>query len=113
LTNEPFDGKVSCSGGAMLRKAIGVMLGAMLTIATFGCVKNYSTGGNTELDRNWGKSYETAKYQQILNPEAGKNLEPVLGLDGRVDERIMEGYMKGEQKGGQRPTEFGVLTIKQ
>ena len=60
-----------------------------------------------------GKSYETAKYQQILNPEAAKDLEPVEGLDGRVEGRIMEGYIKGEQKGQQKPTEFGIMTIKQ
>jgi hypothetical protein len=97
----------------MLKRAITVTLGAVLAVAFFGCVKNYSTGGNTELDRNWGKSYETAKYQQILNPEAGKNMEPVEGLDGRVEGRIMEGYIKGEQKGQQKPTEFGIMTIKQ
>jgi hypothetical protein len=97
----------------MLKKAMTVTLGAMLAFAIFGCVKNYSTGGNTELDRNWGKSYETAKYHQILNPEAGKNQEPVEGLDGRADERIMEGYIKGEAQGKQKPTEFGIMTIKQ
>jgi hypothetical protein len=97
----------------MLKRAIRVILGAAMAVAFFGCVKNYSTGGNTELDRNWGKSYETAKYHQILNPEAGKNQEPVEGLDGRADERIMEGYIKGEAQGKQKPTEFGIMTIKQ
>ncbi len=27
----------------------------------------------TMLDRNWGKSFESAKSNQILNPEAGKD----------------------------------------
>ena len=34
------------------------------------------------LDRNWGRSYEAAIYNQMVNPDAGKNLEPVLNLDG-------------------------------
>ena len=44
------------------------------------------------LDQNWGKSYETAKYNQILNPEASKNLDPVLGLDGQAAESNVEKY---------------------
>jgi len=30
-----------------------------------------------------GRSVETAKYNQILNPDAGKNLTPVEGLSGK------------------------------
>jgi hypothetical protein len=86
----------------MLKRAITVTLGAVLAVAFFGCVKNYSTGGNTELDRNWGKSYETAKYQQILNPEAGKNLEPVVGLDGEVDKIVIDNYRKSFQEQGKK-----------
>ena len=48
----------------------------------------------TMLDRNWGKSYESAKFNQILNPEAGKNLEPVVGLDGKAAKTALESYRK-------------------
>ena len=34
---------------------------------------------DTMLERNWGRSYESAKHNQMLNPEAGKNLKPVVG----------------------------------
>lgn len=53
-----------------------------------------STGcaGTTELDRNWGRSFDTAKSSQILNPDAQKNLEPVVGLGGGAAEMIMEAY---------------------
>jgi hypothetical protein len=44
------------------------------------------------LDRNWGTSFETAKQSQILNPEAGKNLDPVVGLDGQAAEASMMKY---------------------
>ncbi len=51
----------------------------------------------TMLDRNWGTSLETAKQSQMLNPEAGKNLDPVpvVGLDGQAAEASMEKYRKG------------------
>ena len=52
----------------------------------------------TMLDRNWGTSLETAKQSQILNPEAGRNLEPVVGLDGQVAENNMEKYRQGFKK---------------
>ena len=53
-----------------------------------------STGcaGTTELDRNWGRSFDTAKSSQILNPDAQKNLDPVVGLGGGAAEMIMEAY---------------------
>jgi hypothetical protein len=46
----------------------------------------------TMLDRHWGTSLEATKQSQILNPEAGKNLDPVVGLDGQVAEASMEKY---------------------
>lgn len=53
------------------------------------------TQRETLLDKNWGRSYETAKYNQILNPEAGKNLEPVVGLDGVAAENVVNKYDQG------------------
>jgi hypothetical protein len=47
------------------------------------------------LEKNWGRSYETAKYNQILNPDAGKNLDPVIGLDGQASDFNMEKYKSG------------------
>ena len=53
-----------------------------------------STGcaGTTELDRNWGRSFERAKSNQILNLEAQKNLEPVVGMDGQAAQVVVETY---------------------
>jgi hypothetical protein len=34
------------------------------------------------LERNWGRSLESMRYMQMVDPEAGKNLDPVEGLDG-------------------------------
>ncbi|MBE9581806.1 MAG: pilus assembly protein [Proteobacteria bacterium] len=46
----------------------------------------------TMLDRHWGTSLEATKQSQILNPEAGKNLDPVVELDGQAAEASMEKY---------------------
>ena len=43
-------------------------------------------------DKNWGRSYEAAKYNQILNPEAGKNQDPLDGLDGQATDNNVEKY---------------------
>ena len=66
---------------------------------------------DTMLERNWGRSYESAKYNQMLNPEAGKNLEPVVGTDGQTAERTIEKYRKGESK-KQQPRQYGIIGIE-
>ncbi len=45
-----------------------------------------------------GGSFQAAKANQILNPEAGKNLEPVHGLDGQAAVIVMDKYRKSFEK---------------
>jgi hypothetical protein len=52
----------------------------------------------SKLDRNWGRSYESAKYNQMLNPEAGKTAEPVTGIDGEAAEKSVQKYRKSFEK---------------
>jgi len=52
----------------------------------------------TMLDQNWGKSVEAAKSSQILNPQAGENLDPVVGLDGQAAERNLEQYRQDSEE---------------
>ncbi len=66
----------------------------------------------TLLDKNWGKSFESAKSDQILNPEAGQNLNPVVGLDGQAAERTLETYRKGfEQKESEKAYNLNLGSI--
>jgi hypothetical protein len=51
------------------------------------------------LDQNWGRSFETQKYSQMVDPEAGKNLEPVVGLDGTASENNVEKYRNSFEDG--------------
>jgi len=56
-----------------------IVIGLIVALSIFlGCA------GTPVLDRYWGDSLEAAKSNQIKNPEASKNLEPVTGLDGQV-----------------------------
>jgi len=40
---------------------------------------------------NWGRSYESAKYRQILNPKPA-GTKPVENLDGQASTKVMEEY---------------------
>jgi hypothetical protein len=52
----------------------------------------------TTLGENWGTAYQTMKANQVLNPDAGEQLDPVVGQDGRVAATAMEAYRKGFEK---------------
>jgi len=67
------------------------LIGLIATLLIFsGCGTK-----ETMLSRNWGNSFESAKQSQILNPEAGKNLDSVVGLDSQAVENNMEKYRQG------------------
>jgi len=68
---------------------IGVI--AMCCIAA-GCA------GPSRLAMDYGTSYKLAQFNQILNPEAEKDLKPVTGLDGVAAEKSMDRYRKEFEK---------------
>jgi hypothetical protein len=57
-----------------------------------GCQGGTFLKEETRLDRNWGRAYKAAKENQILNPEAAKDLTPVEGLDGQAAEGNTKKY---------------------
>ena len=65
---------------------IGVI--AMFCIAA-GCAQPL-----TRLEMDYGTSYKLAKFNQIMYPEAEKNLAPVTGLGGRAAQATMDRYWK-------------------
>lgn len=46
------------------------------------------------LDSHFGDAVNTAKAQQIINPDAAKNLDPVYGVDGQSAQGAMDNYNK-------------------
>jgi hypothetical protein len=53
------------------------------------------SGTETLSQQNWGKSYETATYNQMLNPDADKTFNPVDSLDGQAAENDLQRYRDG------------------
>jgi len=69
------------------------LIGLITALLIFsGCARE------TMLAKNWGNSFESARQSQILNPEAGKNLDPVVGLDSLAAGNNMEKYRQGFKK---------------
>lgn len=52
----------------------------------------------TTISPNWGKAYQNMRAQQVLNPTAGEQLDPVEGQDGKVNATAMEAYRKNFEK---------------
>lgn len=67
----------------------------LIAIGLIAALSVFSGCGATLLDKNWGKSFESAKSNQILNPEAGQNLDPVAGLEGQAAEGVLGTYRDG------------------
>ena len=76
----------------MLEKYFKIFAMVGWLIVCLGCNQKTILQKDTMLDKNWGRSYETAKYRQLLNPEASKYLDPVVGLDGQAAGHNVEKY---------------------
>ena len=99
----------------MLNHMVKIIGSTMILLGMLGCSSQnaFIPMGDSMLDRNWGRAYETAKHNQILDPDAGKTTDPVEGLDGDAAERNMNNYKSGGGPKQAPATEFGVVTIKQ
>ena len=86
----------------MLKKCL-IIIGAVTILAVMlSCSGTPVADKETLLDRNWGRSLETAKFRQTVNPDAEKNLDPVVGLDGKASvhnvDKYQESFKETEQK---------------
>ena len=71
------------------RPSIIIAFSIVLLLFT-GCAYN-------TLETNWGSSFEASKTNQIANPGASENLDPVVGLDGERARENMETYQRGSE----------------
>lgn len=46
------------------------------------------------LDRQFGRSVDLLRAQQVINPQAGLNRDPVAGLDGKSAAAAYQAYQK-------------------
>jgi hypothetical protein len=90
-----------------------LIIGGMAALSlSSGCGKTIFSQNETPLDKNWGRSFEEAKYNQLLNPDAKKNLSPVVGLDGEAARRNLEKYETSFEREAPEPTyniDFGSM----
>ncbi|NIS50599.1 hypothetical protein GWN26_02100 [Candidatus Saccharibacteria bacterium] len=72
-----------------------ILIGIMSIMpVVIGCSGTAPIAEQGLLERNWGRSFETIRYMQMVNPEAGKNLDPVLGLDGNASDHNINKYQE-------------------
>ena len=59
-------------------------------------------------DANFGNSVRAAVAQQILNPEASQNPDPVSGMDGRAAREAVVSYQKSFKEPPPQPNIFTI-----
>lgn len=85
-----------------------VLVGMGVSMMLIGCGLETS-----RIDADFGTSYQLAKANQILNPDADKNLEPVTGLSAAIAQKVADNYTQGFERTSQAPTYvFQVGTAK-
>ena len=85
----------------MLKKSL-IIVGIIAAVS----MVSACSGTDTLSQRNWGKSYETATYNQMLNPDADKTLNPVESLDGQAAEKDLQRYRDSFKAKEQKQTTF-------
>lgn len=60
--------------------------GVLIAVTISGCTTT------PNLDSKFGNAVNAAKAQQIINPDASKNADPVAGLDGTPAKDSIERY---------------------
>ncbi len=73
------------------------------TVVTAGCVAQ-----TPNLDQKFGEAVTTAKAQQIINPDASQNTNPVAGIDGQAANSAVDLYHQSFEK---PPAPVNVFTI--
>ena len=59
-------------------------------------------------DRHFGESARVALARQIIEPEGGRNPDPVAGMDGHAARAAYERYQKAGSEGGAQPSSFAI-----
>lgn len=81
--------KNSCSIRMVFNVAFGVAFCVATLLASTGC-----TSTTPNLDQHFGQGLGLIKVQQILNPQAARNSDPVNGIDGKAAKSAYDEYQK-------------------
>lgn len=84
--------------------AVGVLLMAVCGCAT-------SIPKDSPLEKNWGRSYETQRFLQTANPDAGKHSEPVMVMDGPAADQVIDAYRQSFSSENEQET-VNIIKLK-
>jgi len=77
-----------------MRTHIGLGFLALVIVFAAGCA-------TSRVETDYGTSNKLARFNQTLNPDAEKNLQPVEGMDGQASQKALDTYRKGFEKPAQ------------
>ncbi|MDB5764986.1 MAG: hypothetical protein JWQ21_3981 [Herminiimonas sp.] len=87
----------------MSRKQLRTTLLCGLMILGTGCVQQ-----SPVLDSHFGQSVSLIKAQQVLNPEASRNADPVAGIDSKAAKSAYDQYQKSYRSPEPQPNVFTI-----
>ena len=90
-----------------MKKQCILMLLLAFALLSLGCAgpnqDRMSLSPPSRLEMDYGTSFNLMKFNQIANPEAEKNLEPVIGFDGQAAKATLDKYRKDFEKPAEPP----------
>jgi len=87
-----------------MEKKLCFGLGIIVLLSVGACA------GPSRVEMDFGTSAKLAVFNQTVNPQAGKDQQPVVGLDGGAAKGTMEKYRKDFEKPA--PPATNVYTIQ-
>jgi hypothetical protein len=75
--------------------ALLILVPAVASMMLAGCAEV------SRVEMDYGTSFKLSKFNQTLNPDAEKNLDPVVGLNGQAANKVMDKYNKEFEKPAQ------------
>ena len=69
-----------------------------MALCFFFLIASLTACAPSRLDMDYGMSFKLQKLNQIADLEAGKNVEPAEGVNGKAAETTMGKYQKGFEK---------------
>jgi hypothetical protein len=76
----------------------------LLAVALSGCAIQTTP----QWDNHFGTDVRAALAQQTIHPHAGRNADPVAGMDGRAAHSAYERYQKASSEPAPQPSSFTI-----
>jgi PBP1b-binding outer membrane lipoprotein LpoB len=81
-----------------------IFMAFVVSIVLTGCASSSAPN----LDAHFGEAVNAAKAQQIINPDASLNVDPVAGLDGQAADAAMSRYHRSFVQPTVTPNVFNI-----